>query len=387
MTSAGSEPMPQDLPRPPDLLAMGDTAPQSACPYLGFYFDREARADFAWEAHRCWRADAPILVALAWQEETCLTCACVSCPRVQYPAAQVPPPSAAPLEPVYVGIRRYRALLLVLALLLLLAVVGVALSITGREAVSPSLSALFSPSPRRIPTGTATDVPALPVVSRPTVIGVLATSTPILPTSTPGQRATSTLAQVGATPLTGQSTVTRSPIPPSAAILTQRVAGVEAAVRTGQLDVVADYGDGRRVLYSARFDLRTAGGLQYLAFKSVYEGQTGSRTAERVTIGEQTWDREDDGGWLLGTTLETPRAQIEPFLPRIGAIAGPVISDPAAGTLRWYDPVRDADFLLKVDPKSSIPQQLVWRARSTSLVVTIQYSNWNGPVDIRPPAP
>ena len=383
MTSVESEPTLPDLSRPPDSLVLGGAAPQPACSYLGFYFDRNARADFAWEAHRCWRVGAPVQVAISWQNETCLTCACASCPRVQYPTAQVPPSSVAPLGSIYPGIGHYRALLIALALLLLLAVVSaVVLS------ASPSSSALSLPRPSSMPMATATDVPVFSVAATPIEMGGLTSGTSVLPTPTAGLWPTSTLAPVGATPLTTQSSATRSPVsPPGAATLAQRVAGVEATVRTGQIDVVADYGDGRRVLYNSRFDLGPAGGSQNLAFKSVYEGQTGSRIAERVTIGERTWDREDNGGWLLKPALDKPREQIEPLLPRVGAIAGPVVSDSNAGTLRWYDPRRDADFFLQVDPVSGIPQQLVWKSRSTSMIVTIQYGNWNGPIEIMPPTP
>ena len=174
--------------------------------------------------------------------------------------------------------------------------------------------------------------------------------------------------------------------PPSAVAVLQQVAAAEAALRTGQFEAAIDYGNGNRSSARVRFDLADATHVPRIHVTSTYEGTSGAQTVERITIGEQSWQRDPDGHWIAKPAREAVSDQVYGFLPHADSAADPAMSsDPNTAVLHWYDVGRAAEVTLSVDPASGIPRELRQLARATSLILTVTYSGWNTPVEITPP--
>jgi DNA-binding transcriptional MerR regulator len=193
-------------------------------------------------------------------------------------------------------------------------------------------------------------------------------------------------------PTTAPTAVAVVPITDSASasdILLQ-IAQAEAALRTGQLEATITYGSGQRSAARVRFDLGDEQRVPRFQITTTYEGSAGAQTFARTTIGDQSWERQQDGRWTVIPARESALKQLQVFLPRSDSISdfNRVIVKSAAveGTyaLRWYDAARDADVTLLVDT-AGIPQQLRRVSRVNSLVLTVTYSGWNTAVEITPP--
>jgi len=173
--------------------------------------------------------------------------------------------------------------------------------------------------------------------------------------------------------------------PPSAQVLLQRVSAAEAALRTGQLEATITYGSGLRSSARVRFDLGDAQHVPRFQITTTYEGTNGVQTTERITIGDQSWERQQDGQWTVMPARESALKQLQVFLPRTDSISN-VTRVTVEGTyvLRWYDAARDADVTLRVDT-AGIPQQLRRVSRANGLTRTVTYRGLNTPVEITPP--
>lgn len=117
--------------------------------------------------------------------------------------------------------------------------------------------------------------------------------------------------------------------------------------------------------------------------RSTYLGVTGSRTEERVQMGMRAWQRQPDGSWLPQAAATGIEDQLRPYLPQIALAVSPQIQDAGSTqVMRWYDTARDADLVLTAVTATGQPQQLVQRARSVSLTLSVAYTGWNTPVTI-----
>jgi hypothetical protein len=173
--------------------------------------------------------------------------------------------------------------------------------------------------------------------------------------------------------------------PPSAQVLLQRVSAAEAALRTGQLEATITYGSGLRSSARVRFDLGDAQHVPRFQITTTYEGTNGVQTTERITIGDQSWERQQDGQWTMMPARESALKQLQVFLPRTDSISN-VTRVTVEGTyvLRWYDAARDADVTLHVDT-AGIPQQLRRVSHANGLTRTVTYRGLNTSVEITPP--
>jgi hypothetical protein len=183
---------------------------------------------------------------------------------------------------------------------------------------------------------------------------------------------------VGATPLAAQ---------PAVEAVIKQVARAETALRTGQLEATMDYGQGPRSAVQIQFDL--GDGQKPLRFHSVatYMSTAGDQVVERITIGEQSWERKATSTWVAQAAEESPLAQLQTFLPQADMISDATIAKDAHGLiLRWYDARRAADMTLLVDPASATPHELRQEAHLTGVVLQVTYSGWNTPVVITPPS-
>ena len=238
-------------------------------------------------------------------------------------------------------------------------------------APSPAL-ALPTPSPA-VPTPLPSAPPSSPI---PTPLPSTPPS-PAVPTPLPS--APPSLVVAAPTPTAGR--------PPTPGVY-QRVVKAEAELRTGEFEILAEYGPGSRSLTKVRFDLGDAQHPPRLHSIITYHGVTGSRIVERIMIGDQSWQRGADGRWTAVPTGGSMQEQVHAFLPGAGVVADLVPE--STGTtvvLHWYDSSRDADVTLSVDPATGLPRQVRRVLRATGLVVTVTYSAWNTPADIVPLAP
>ena len=169
-------------------------------------------------------------------------------------------------------------------------------------------------------------------------------------------------------------------------VLTQQLGAAEAGLRTGQIDAVSEDGQSRRSTARLIFDLGDPHNPPRLYFLSTYQSGTSSQTVERISIGDQTWERQTSGAWLVIGPQEGPWGQVQAFMPQPAAIADPSGSlDGTIAALSWYDSGLDADSVLQVDLTTGVLQNWKQRARSTGTTLTVRYTSWNTPVHIPTP--
>jgi hypothetical protein len=86
------------------------------------------------------------------------------------------------------------------------------------------------------------------------------------------------------------------------------------------------------------------------------------------------------------SNVEGVHGQVEAYLPDVATLT---TSGSRSGNRpevwRWYDPARDADITLRVDPDSGEPLSMSRVTRGTGITVAITYTGWNTPVTINPP--
>jgi hypothetical protein len=203
--------------------------------------------------------------------------------------------------------------------------------------------------------------------------------------ATPAPTAGAATAVPAAAPQTLAATA--APTAPTAADLLGRVAAAEQALRSGTIDVTLDYGSGSGASARIRFDMGDAN-LPRLQIQSTYTGEGRPRVVERLTIGEQSWERVSPGGWVARQAHEGIVDQISVYLPHADEVAGAELSAQGdAPVLRWYDPGRDADVTLMLDAATGAPRELRQVTRATGARLVVIYSLWNAPIEIdAPPA-
>jgi len=189
-------------------------------------------------------------------------------------------------------------------------------------------------------------------------------------------------------PTTAPSVVAVVPTtgPASPQVILLQVAEAEAALRTGHLEATISYGSGQRSSAEVSFDLGDEQHVPRFHITSTYQGATSVQTTERVMIGDQSWERQQAGQWIMLPAQETALKQLQVFLPRTDSILDVQrVTVESMYVLHWYDAARDADVTLRVDG-AGIPQQLRRVSRANGLVLTVTYSGWNKTVEIAPPA-
>jgi DNA-binding transcriptional MerR regulator len=173
--------------------------------------------------------------------------------------------------------------------------------------------------------------------------------------------------------------------PASAEVILLQVAEAEAALRMGQIEATITYGSGQHSSAQVRFDLGDEQRVPRFQITTTYTGTDGAQTTERITIGDQVWQRQQEGQWTATPARESALKQLQVFLPRTDSISDPkrVIVE-GTYVLRWYDAARDADVTLILDA-AGIPRQLRRLSRVNGLDLTVTYSGWNKVVDITRP--
>jgi hypothetical protein len=163
------------------------------------------------------------------------------------------------------------------------------------------------------------------------------------------------------------------------------VAAAEATLRTGELEATIDYGGGSRAAARVRFDLGDAQHVPRLHMITTYQSATGRQTSERITIGDQSWQRQPDGQWMTVVEQEGAWGQVQNFLPHAAPVTNAEIASHDPTILYWYDSGLDADITLRIDPSTGAPHELRQVPRHRGVGLSVTYSGWNNPVDIAPP--
>lgn len=172
----------------------------------------------------------------------------------------------------------------------------------------------------------------------------------------------------------------------SAAALRQQLMQAEAALRTGRLEAVLDYGNGRRSTAIVLFDRGTDAGVPRLHMTATYDGATNAPTSGRIVIGERAWELQPNGRWTVVATQESVARQLQGFLPRAISVSdSELISGPSTSVLQWYQPSTNSEVTVQLDAETSVPRQLRLLTRATGVVLTVTYNGWNAPVEIHPP--
>jgi membrane protease YdiL (CAAX protease family) len=229
----------------------------------------------------------------------------------------------------------------------------------------------------------------------PTAAALESAPTVLAPTLSPASTAVARLQAGGETrsqtsEALPHTAIDASPLPsaepPSARDVLHRIAAAEATLQTGQFEATIDYGNGNRSSARVRFDLGNQQRVPRFQITSMYTGTAGIQTTERITIGDQSWQRELDGDWSARPASEAVLDQVRVFLPHADSIANPEGDgslQPAV--LSWYDAGGDVDVTVVADRASGVPRELRQVARTTNTVLTVTYFAWNTPVEITPP--
>jgi hypothetical protein len=271
-----------------------------------------------------------------------------------------------------------------------------------RVAAAPPTITAASSSPTIAPTGVASTAPTIAPTIAPT--GVVTTAPTIAPTGIPTAAPTiaPTIAPTGtstAAPTiapTGTSTAaptiaptgtsTAAPTQAPAITLVQQIAAAEAALRSGELEAVLDYGGGTKSSAQVRFDFGSAEQPQRLDFRTTYQGSDSTQTLQQITIGDRCWERRDTQGWTPAAPKNDIGDQIRFFLPQSRSAERPrYVQQADRAELRWYDAGHDADVTLLFDPDTNMPRSLQRQPRRTGVVLSVTYKRWNTPVEILPP--
>jgi len=158
-------------------------------------------------------------------------------------------------------------------------------------------------------------------------------------------------------------------------------------VRTGELDVLVDYGGGARSSVRVRFDRGDQQGPSRLHIVNIYAsaGSGATRTFEQIAIGEQTWARQMSGAWAPASTQDGMWDQLAVYLPQKAGVASPTATPTGDGiVMRYTDTVRDAETELHIGP-AGMPRLFVQRARSNGIEIRVSYQRLGLPIDIRDP--
>jgi hypothetical protein len=157
-------------------------------------------------------------------------------------------------------------------------------------------------------------------------------------------------------------------------------------LRTGQFEATITYGNGITAAAQLRFELGDANRAARLYMRTDYTTPSGTETSERITIGNQTWQRRPPEPWARQPEQEGVWSQVQVFLPRAAAVSQATLAQAGeSAALHWYDATRDAEVSLQVNPGSGLPRALHQVIRATKLQLDVIYSGWNTPVEINSP--
>lgn len=232
-------------------------------------------------------------------------------------------------------------------------------------------------------------VPTRTTPPTPTSAALGAAVTPELsPSPTAAPEATLTSVAAGGPVTTPTPAPSATPGPVTAAMLAERAAAAEAALRSGELDATAAYGDGSRSSVLVIFDLGAPGSVARLYTKTTYVSPKGTQTVERITVGERSWQLQPDGSWVAAQEQEGVWGRVQPFLPHASSAAYPTTTSDGQGptTISWEDSGNGTMSTLEVDTATGTPRVLRRETPSSGTQLTITYRGWNTPVSVEPPA-
>jgi cellulose synthase/poly-beta-1,6-N-acetylglucosamine synthase-like glycosyltransferase len=158
-------------------------------------------------------------------------------------------------------------------------------------------------------------------------------------------------------------------------------------VVSGRIEGLGSSPAGSRSLTTVHFDFGDEREPPW-AWTVTREVGPGGHRVEQLAIGSQAWQHLPDDTWVALSTADGIWDQLRTLLPRLDASARSgtreTIGDQT--TVRWYDPVRNADVALQLDRTSGLPLQQREELRATGEVITVTYMDWNRPGEITPPA-
>ena len=255
-------------------------------------------------------------------------------------------------------------------------------------------------SPTADPTAALTGEPSIATAppASPTVLAPVATPTSLPPMTTAAQP-TGTATTL---PPPTRPAVHATPVPPKATTLSaqwaqaaaeertpadvvQAVAAAEAKLQTGRLEATMYYGAEANSSLQMDFDFGGVGGGPRYHLLYTYPGTGSPQTLERIAAGDQAWQRQSTGpGENVGET-EGPWVQVQPYLPHAANATEAAFVNGDHSIVQWYDPERDADVIVQVDPDTGVPQQMGRVVRSNRAALQVRYRQWNVPVHITAP--
>jgi hypothetical protein len=215
-----------------------------------------------------------------------------------------------------------------------------------------------------------------PSPEEPTAVAVAVvapSATPVPPSPTEVPRPPTATATVG---------------PPATDVARSKVLTAVERLRMGQFEAAIENQDGSRATAQLQFDLGEGERPPGYHILTLYENRDQKYSTERISIGEEAWQRTDSGPWSEVTEQEGAWGQLQTFLPRTLSAAKPTLVETYAGDklLRWSETSQGGEITLRFDPATGVPTEMQRLYGATGSKLTVSYIEWNTPVEIAPPA-
>jgi hypothetical protein len=169
--------------------------------------------------------------------------------------------------------------------------------------------------------------------------------------------------------------------------LSRRLTSAFENLKSGQIETAMSLDGKAQSTSRLEFDLGDGSRPARMHMSSVYSGANGPQTAERIVVGDRSWERQGNGPWRAGQAGTSVWHQVHTFLPRSEPLPDAEVQASADGaTLRWQEPGYGADVTLLVDTASAQPRTMERLSGATGGLLQVTYQGWNTPVEIAPPA-
>lgn len=173
----------------------------------------------------------------------------------------------------------------------------------------------------------------------------------------------------------------------SPASFQKRTAEIESSLHSGEIEAQVSYTDGASTTLVVRFDMGDEQRQPRLHMSASYRDTGVSESVEQITVGNDTWQRHDEGLWTMVTTSKSVKEQLQPFLPKVDTAKEPqldIVGDTAV--LRWFDTDQAVDDTLRLSAPRGMPEELRRVERTSGQVMTLKYRSWNTAIVIESPS-
>lgn len=288
--------------------------------------------------------------------------------RVGLPSAQ----SSAGIRNLRIALSRRPAIGLLIGLLALLWLVMPVLSYMsiggrGEGALSTQIASIQSENVQRARSRLASPIPVVPqVINKPADDQSSSNPNPLTAAVNP--------------------TVPSNQDRASFALFQKRTIESTASVRSGEIEAKVAYDDGATTTVVVRFNMGDEQHPSSIQIVASYRDAILSESVEEITVGNDTWRRQNGGSWVIAPAAKSVKDKLLPYLPKVDSVKDPqldILGDIAV--LRWFDADHEIDETLRLNGPLGTPEEMRRVERTSGEVMTLAYRAWNTAVAISPP--